>query len=300
LNLRKGIAVAGTPAIEHAVIIAGGRGTRMLPATRALPKEFLTVADRPLIQHAVEEAVACGARRIVIVASPRSLPMMREHFAPLTEAERQEPRLASIRAIQERAEVVFAVQERADGTGPATLLAEPLVEGARFLLILPDILYTPASPGPELAATAARLGGGSVIAVRRVTPEAYDRYGLVEGEAVEDGTVRLRAVDEKPGTRYTAPSALGITGRYLLEPGIFGALRATPPGVGGEVHITDAIALLAAREPVFARTCEGDHYDAGNPVGFMAGSLARALEDPALRGALRDAVTPIIDAAREG
>ncbi len=290
--------MAEAPAIEHAVIIAGGRGTRMLPATRALPKEFLAVADRPLIQHAVEEAVACGARRVVIVASPRSLPMMREHFAPLTEAERGDPRLASLRAIQQRAEVVFTVQERADGTGPATLLAEPLVEGARFLLILPDVLFTQAPPGLELASTAARLGG-SVIAVRQVGPEAYDRYGLVEGEAVEDGSVRLRAVHEKPGARYTAPSALGITGRYLLEPSIFDALRATSPGVGGEVHITDGIALLAEREPVFARVCEGDHFDAGHPAGYLAGSLARALADPSLRHGVLDAAGPVLDAARE-
>lgn len=270
---------AGSPAIEHAVIIAGGRGTRMLPATRALPKELVTVGDRPLIQHAVEEAVACGAREVVIVASPRSLPLLREHFAPLTEADRDEPRLASLRAIEDCATVRFAVQERPDGTGPATLLAEPFVGRHRFLLILPDVVFM-SPPGHELAAASARLGG-SVIAVRAVTPEAYDRYGLVEGETVEDGTVRLRAVHEKPGAAYTAPSALGITGRYLLEPSIFDALRSTPPGVGGEVHITDAIALLARSEPVFARVCEGEHYDAGHPAGALAASLAKALAGPA-------------------
>lgn len=288
----------GPDALEDAVIIAAGRGTRMRPSTRVVPKEFLPNFDRPLIHATIEEAIACGAKRIAVVTSDRSRPLLERYFAELDEEERGDPKMASLRALLDRVEVRWVEQPEARGTGNATLHARELVGERPFLLMLPDVVFPGEPPGKALAAAQARLGG-SVISVSPVSREAFGRYGIVEGEPVEPGVIRLRAIAEKPGPEYPADSGSGINGRYLLQPGIFDAIEEIQRAgqtVKGEINLTDAMVLLAESEPFFTLDYAGPQIDSGHPVGYLMASVASALErtDVAdqvraeLRGLLRE------------
>jgi len=284
---------AGFVPIEDAVIIAAGRGTRMRPATRAVPKEFLPNFDRPLIHSAIEEAITCGARRIVVVTSDRSEPFLERYFAPLDDEEARDPRLASLAAILDSVEVRWVRQPEARGTGNATMHAREAGIDRPFLLMLPDMVFPGEPPGLGLGRAIGRFGG-SAISVTTVGPEYYGAWGIVSGEPVEVGLLRMREILEKPGSAYTAPSGAGINGRYVLTPGIFDAIeeaRSLGLSVQGEENLTDAMVLLAQREPFHAVTYDGAFYDSGHPAGYLEAAVASALvhaaDAPALRAALR-------------
>ena len=285
---------------EDAVIIAAGRGTRMRPSTRVVPKEFLPNFDRPLIHSAIEEAVACGATRITVVTSDRSEPFLETYFAPLDEGERGDARLADLAAILDRCEITWVRQPEAKGTGNATLYARDAGVDRPFLLMLPDMVFTGTPPGQSLAAAVTRFGG-SAISVTTVGPEYYDSWGIVTGEALdpaEDGLIRMRDILEKPGSAYTAPSGAGINGRYVLTPGIYECIEQIQregKTVKGEVNLTDAMVILAQQEPFHAVTYDEPFYDSGHPVGYLQASVASALADPAQRDAVRAALAPLLE-----
>jgi UTP--glucose-1-phosphate uridylyltransferase len=282
---------------EDAVIIAAGRGTRMRPTTRAVPKEFLPNFDRPLIQSAIEEAITCGARRITIVTSDRSEPFLRTYFAPLDAEEAADPRLDSLRAILESVEVRWVRQPEPRGTGNATLYARDASVDRPFLLILPDMVFPGNSPGLGLR-DAVRRFGGSAISVTTVGPEYYDAWGIVTGDPLEPGLMRMRDILEKPGAAYTAPEGAGINGRYVLTPGIFDAIEEVQRAgktVRGEVNLTDAMVILAAREPFHAVTYHGAFFDSGHAEGYLAAAVATALADPDHRDGVRAALRPLLD-----
>ncbi|MEK9659366.1 MAG: UTP--glucose-1-phosphate uridylyltransferase [Chloroflexota bacterium] len=273
----------GTKQVGTAVITAAGFGTRFLPISKAVPKEMLPLVDKPVIQYAVEQAVEAGITRVVLVTS-RGKGMMEDYFGPHPELERtleerQSPKLAELQRIASLAEVVSVRQQYPQGLGHAVLTAKPAVGDEPFVVLLPDeILLGSPSPTRQLLDASARLGG-SVIGVGRVAREDVSRYGIASGEPVDERTLRLGRVVEKPPVAE-APSDLAIFGPYVFNPAIFDALEHIEPGAGGELQLTDAIALLAQSEPVFAHRFEGHRHDAGTPFGLLTTAVELALERP--------------------
>lgn len=287
--------------VRRAVILAAGLGTRLLPATKAVPKEMLPLVDRPVIQYAAEEAVAAGIAEIVVVTAPDRR-AVREHFGGGTRLERHARRasdgdlLRRVTAIEDAAAFRFVEQDEPLGTADAVLRAEALVGGEPFALLFPDdVILGAESCTARLARAREARGGGSAVAVRRVPRAELPRYGVADPEPGETGAVaRLRGVVEKPAPE-DAPSDLGVVGRYVLEPSIFGHLRALEPGAGGELQFTDALARqIVAGEPVFACRFEGRRHDAGQPAGLVAAAVDAALSRADTREAALAAIRPLM------
>ena len=276
--------------VRDAVIIAAGRGTRMRPSTRVVPKEFLPNFDRPLLHGAIDEAIACGAERITIVTSDRSRPFLERYFAELAADEVDDPRMAGLRSVLEAVTVTWVEQPVAAGTGNATLYARESVAGRPFLLMLPDVVFPEEPAGIGLIEASARLGG-SVISTTVVGREWYDGWGIVEGDEEGPGLLRLRTILEKPGQGYGPDSAPGINGRYVLTAGIFDAIEEVQRrGVTnrGEVNLTDAMVLLAEREPFFALEYGGRVFDSGFAIGALVAAVATALAREDLGAEVRE------------
>ena len=286
--------------VRRAVILAAGLGTRLLPATKAVPKEMLPLVDRPVIQYAAEEAVAAGVTEIIIVTAPDRR-AVREHFGGGTRLERHARRagdddlLRRVTAIEDAAAFRFVEQDEPLGTADAVLRAEERVGGEPFALLFPDdVILGAESCTAQLARAREARGGGSAVAVRRVPRAELSRYGVVDPEPGETGAVaRLRGVVEKPAPEE-APSDLGVVGRYVLEPSIFGRLRALEAGAGGELQFTDALARqIAAGEAVFACRFEGRRHDTGQPAGLVAAAVDAALSRADTREATLAAIRPL-------
>lgn len=279
--------MAPMAAIKKAVILAAGMGTRMLPATKAVPKEMLPVVDKPLIQYAVEEAVASGIEEIVFVLA-EGKEAITEHFGHLSRVEAfvrekgDRDLLAQVRAPSNLARYEYVLQDRPAGIAHAVACARELVEGEPFALIFPDDLILSSRPCTAQLADAYSACGGSVIAVEQVAPEDIPSYGIVD--PVGPGNpARLKGLVEKPPAAE-APSNLGVVGRYILGPSIFEHIERTPPGKNGEYQLTDALASqVAAGEPVCAYSYEGHRFDTGRPLGLLIAGLEVALGRPGLR-----------------
>ena len=287
--------------VRRAVILAAGLGTRLLPATKAVPKEMLPLVDRPVIQYAAEEAVAAGVTEIIIVTAPDRR-AVREHFGGGTRLERHARRagdddlLRRVTAIEDAAAFRFVEQDEPLGTADAVLRAEERVGGEPFALLFPDdVILGAESCTAQLARAREARGGGSAVAVRRVPRAELPRYGVADPEPGETGAVaRLRGVVEKPAPEE-APSDLGVVGRYVLEPSIFGRLRALEAGAGGELQFTDALARqIAAGEAVFACRFEGRRHDTGRPAGLVAAAVDAALSRADTREATLAAIRPLL------
>ena len=275
--------------VRAAVFPVAGRGTRFLPATKAIPKEMLPIVDKPLIQYAVEEAIDAGATKLVFVtgASKRAI---EDHFDVDAELEDalsesgKEELLASIRDIvPDGVSCIFIRQGRPLGLGHAVLCARPAVGDEPFFVHLPDDLIGGVRPCLTQMAEQHAAHGGSVIAVEEVPREKTSSYGIV---AVDDAR-RINHMVEKPAPE-DAPSNLAVVGRYLLAPEIWGKLETTGRGAGGEIQLTDAIADLLDESPVYAYSFEGTRYDCGNKLGYLKATVAYGLEDPDTGSAFRD------------
>lgn len=275
---------------RKAVIPAAGLGTRVLPATKAVPKEMLPLADRPTIQYIVDEAVASGISDITIVTS-RSKRAIEDHFdqqpelRAALERKGDMEKLAMLQRIETMAHICFVRQQEPKGLGHAVLMAKSTIGDEPFGVMLGDDVFV--NPGDpvlgQLIRVQARLGG-TVLAVMRVSREKIPSYGIVALDPAGDvdaRTHRVRELVEKPPIAE-APSDLAIMGRYVLSPNIFAALEVTPLGAGGEIQLTDAIRLLSRHEPVYAYEFEGTRYDTGDPVGLLTTSLAFSLARPDL------------------
>lgn len=282
--------------IRKAVIPAAGLGTRVLPASKAIPKEMLPLADRPTIQYIVEEAVDSGIEQITLVTS-RYKRAIEDHFDSLPELEEilqskgRHEQVEQLRRIERLAHFNFVRQQRPLGLGHAVLMARESIGNEPFGVLLgDDLVVSEARPClRQLIDVYERKGGGCVLAVMRVPRDQIARYGVVRlaGEPEEPGLHRVLDLVEKPAAEE-APSDLAVIGRYVLPPAIFKALDETPPGVGGEIQLTDAIRLLGRSEPIWAYEFEGIRYDTGDPVGLLTTSLAFALDRPDLRPDLLD------------
>ena len=283
--------------IHTAVFPVAGRGTRFLPATKASPKEMLPIVDKPLIQYAVEEAIAAGAKKLVFITGSTKQ-AIEDHFTPDPELEEalagpgKEDLLDSIRNIlPPDVSCTYVDQGEPLGLGHAVLCARPAVGDEPFFVHLCDDLI--AGEPPCLCQMAGEYGrhGGSVIAVESVPPEDTSRYGIV---AVNGESQRVTRIVEKPAPQ-DAPSNLAVVGRYLLSPVIFDKLENTGRGAGGEIQLTDAIADMLEESPVYAYPFSGERYDCGNKLGYLKATVAYGLAHREIGGPLREHLRDLMD-----
>jgi UTP--glucose-1-phosphate uridylyltransferase len=273
--------------VRKAVFPAAGWGTRFLPATKAQPKEMLPLVDRPVIQYAVEEAVAAGIEQVIIVTSSQKR-AIEDHFdlnyelEHLLEERGEIDMLRQIRHISDLAQIAYVRQKEQLGLGHAVLMAKELVGHEPFAVILSDDVVVGQRPCIGQLIHAYHQTHGSVVAVAEVPPEETGRYGVIGGSREEGHGGRLWKVDrvvEKPAPGE-APSNLAIIGRYVLTPKIFDKLEQTHRGAGGEIQLTDAIEALMEEQPVYGYAFEGTRYDAGTPMGWLKASVELALARP--------------------
>src|SRR6266540_938436 len=265
--------------IRKAVIPAAGLGTRFLPATKAVAKELLPIVDTPTIQYIVAEAVAAGVRDVIIV-NAKGKETIVDHFDVAKELE------AHLAKAGKLARVVSGRQQEPLGLGHAVLCAKDLVGDEPFVVMLGDDIIDAAVPGAKQLADCWDRHGLGTIALMKVLPEETALYGIAAGSAVEPRTIRIEQLVEKP--KQDPPSNLAVIGRYVLPPAIFDVLEQVKPGVGGEIQLTDALAVLARDHGLLGYRFEGDRYDAGDRLGYLKANVAFALKRPELAPQLRE------------
>lgn len=265
--------------VRKAVFPVAGLGTRFLPATKASPKEMLPIVDKPLIQYAVEEAVAAGITDLIFITG-RNKRAIEDHFdaAPELESEllakNKHELLAAVRNIlPAHVNCIYIRQPAPLGLGHAVLCAAPVVGDEPFAVLLADDLLDADVAVTRQLIQAAHAQGGSVLGVQEVPHEDTNKYGIVDSTPVDVRTEQVSGIIEKPAPE-NAPSNLAVVGRYVLEPEIFDCLRHTQQGVGGEIQLTDGIAALLQERKVFAHRYEGVRYDCGNKAGFFEATVA--------------------------
>jgi UTP--glucose-1-phosphate uridylyltransferase len=273
--------------IRTAVFPVAGRGTRFLPATKASPKEMLPVVDKPLIQYAVEEALAAGARRLVFItgASKRAI---EDHFDSDSELEAMLDRQGKSDLVKQLRSVlpsyascIYIRQPAPLGLGHAVLCAQPAVGAEPFFVHLADDLIRSEVGCLAQMAEVYEAKRASVLAVEVVPRRDTDKYGIVAVEADKSATSRVRSIVEKPKPAV-APSNLAVVGRYVLTPAIFEHLERIGSGAGGEIQLTDGIAALMREEAVYAYRFSGKRYDCGNKLGYLQATVEYALGHPDL------------------
>ncbi|MCU1353306.1 MAG: UDP-glucose pyrophosphorylase [Acidimicrobiales bacterium] len=268
--------------VTKAVITAAGLGTRFLPATKAQPKEMLPVVDKPAIQYVVEEAVEAGIDDILIITS-RSKRSIEDHFDRQFELEYyldaagKHEYLSAVVDIAQLADIHYVRQAEPLGLGHAISVARKHVGDNPFAVLLGDEFMAPGSGIlPGMIATYAQYGR-SVIALQEVPREEMKRWGCAKPERVADNLVRILDIVEKPDPA-DAPSNLAVMGRYIFTPEIFDKIDVVPPGVGGEIQLTDAIALLLADQTVYGYTFEHGRYDTGTVLAYLETTMELAME----------------------
>ncbi len=285
------------------MIPAAGWGTRFLPTTKAIPKEMLPLADKPLIQYIVEEAVASGIKQIIIVTSSEKS-AIEDHFDRNIELESvlqqkgETELLEEVRRITALADISFIRQQEQLGLGHAILITRELVGNEPFAVLLPDDLFDAEPPLTKQMLEVYRRHKGSVIALWRAAKEDTIRYGIVKLEQVEERVYRILDLVEKPAPDE-APSDLAILGRYILTPEIFEALKVTPPGKGGEIQLTDGLALLLKQQAIYGYELEGTYYDAGKPLGLLKASVALGLRHPEMGTDFREYLKKLFEKSRD-
>ena len=264
--------------IRKAVFPVAGMGTRFLPATKAMPKEMLPVFDKPLIQYAVEEAIAAGVTDLIFITG-RNKRAIEDHFdsAPELEADlasKNKIELLNVvqNVIPSYVNCIYTRQPAPLGLGHAVLCAAPIVGNEPFVVILADDLIDADTPVTRQLVEAAHQQNGSVLGINNVERSQTNKYGIISGSRVNDKTTRVEGIVEKPKPEE-APTTLAVVGRYVLEPEIFEHLRQTQAGVGGEIQLTDGIASLLKSRGVYGCEYEGTRYDCGSKEGFYRATL---------------------------
>ncbi len=268
--------------VRKAVIPVAGWGTRFLPATKAMPKEMLPIVDTPTIQYIVEEAVASGIEQVCLVTA-HTKKAIEDHFdrslelEALLDAGGKTEFADQIRAIADMAEIVAVRQKEAKGLGHAVLCAESFAAGEPIAVLLgDDVVYNEGTPCLKQLIDVYNETGGSVLGVQTVPHENICKYGCVDGEKIGDRLYTVNDMIEKPAPE-DAPTDVGVLGRYVITPGIFEKLKATKPGAGGEIQLTDALKALAKEEKMYAYDFEGRRYDVGDRLGFLEATVEYAL-----------------------
>ena len=274
--------------VKKAVFPVGGMGTRFLPATKAVPKEMLTVVDRPVVQHVVDEARAAGIEHIVFVTG-RNKAVIEDHFDRQFELERtleergKTKELAQLdRDTPKPGTTSFTRQQLPLGLGHAVWCARDLIGDEPFAVLLGDDIMDAEVPVLKQLMDVYEDCEGSVLGVQEVPKDRVSSYGVVKPVAVKERLWRADDLVEKPPIEE-APSRLAVLGRYIISPEIFGILEKTEPGRGGEIQLTDALKKLSEREPVYAYEFEGRRYDVGDKQGYLEATVDFALKRPDLR-----------------
>ena len=289
-----------TTRVRKAVFPVAGLGTRFLPATKAMPKEMLTVVDRPLIQHVVDEAREAGIEHLIFVTG-RNKSAIEDHFDKQPELEdtlRARGKTAELKVLSEALPdagcASFVRQQAPLGLGHAVWCARDIIGDEPFAVVLPDVLVQ--SPGKGCLAQMLDVydkNGGNVLAVEPVPDDQVKHYGVVAVGEPEGNVFPVTGMVEKPAPG-TEPSNLTILGRYILGPEIFGLLAEQEKGAGGEIQLTDSMLALLKSEPFYAVEYEGRAFDCGSKTGFLAANVAFALERPDLRDAVAAEIKKLI------
>lgn len=286
--------------VRKAVIPAAGYGTRFLPISKAVPKEMLPLVDKPVIQYVVEEAVASGITDIVMIIS-RSKRAIEEHFHPAFDLEAEltakgrGEELEALRTLQSMARIHFVWQPKMGGLGDAILYASDHVGDEPFAVLLGDTVVASATDKPvtRQLADVVEQHGGSAVALQQVPPEKVSRYGILGGEEIEPGLIRATTFVEKPKPEE-APSNLAVSARYVLSPGIFEHLLKTPPGKGGELQLTDAMASLMTEETLHGLRYDGARHDIGNKLDFIKANIHFGLQRGDIAPALKEYLKTLV------
>lgn len=286
--------------IRKAVFPVAGLGTRFLPATKSMPKEMLPVVDKPLIQYAVEEALAAGIEQLIFVTG-RGKGALEDHFDRTCElehtlaAKQKTDLLACIRdVVPESGTIVYTRQNEPLGLGHAIWCARDIVGDEPFAVLLADDLIQANTPVLAQMIQQFQELQSSLLAVVEVDPEETDKYGIVDAEAKGDGVVQVRGMIEKPKPAE-APSNLAIIGRYLLMPEVFRHLGRKKTGAGGEIQLTDAMAMLLKEQPFYGYLFEGVRFDCGTKTGFQMANIAFSFDRPEMKAQLLPFLKSIID-----
>lgn len=280
--------------VKKAILPVAGLGTRFLPASKSIPKEMITVVDRPVIDYVVQEAIHAGIEQIILVthSSKRAIEDYFDSHYELEDTLQKKNKLDLLRTIQtiipSHIEVVAVRQPQPLGLGHAVLCARSIIGNEPFAVLLPDVLVKSNSPQSDLQQMIAQYdqSSHSQVMVEQVDAELVSQYGIVDinGQSLPAGqSVPLKGIVEKPA-QDQAPSRLAVVGRYVLPARILSLLAQTPPGAGGEIQLTDAIAALMHEEFVDAYRMAGKTYDCGSKLGYLEAILSYGLDHPELGG----------------
>lgn len=287
--------------VRCAVIPAAGLGTRMLPATKAIPKEMLPIVDKPVIQYVVEEAVASGIEHIVIITS-QAKRAIEDHFDYFFEMDQRlraagkSAEAEKLRSIADMASFTFVRQSEPLGNGHAVLCAREVVGNQPFAVLWGDDIVLGDPPCTRQLIDVYDRYQASVCAVMEVPEADVSKYGIIDGQLLDDGAYRVDHLVEKP-RQESAPSRLAAVKGYVLAPEVFDVLAHTNPGQGGEIWLADALNVLAERHRLYACPFTGQRYDAGNQFEIMRASIDVALAREELGEALREHMKKAIGAS---
>ncbi|MCI5141696.1 MAG: UTP--glucose-1-phosphate uridylyltransferase [Candidatus Electrothrix sp. ATG1] len=286
--------------VRKAVIPVAGLGTRFLPATKAIPKEMLTIVDRPTIQYIVEEVVASGIEEVILITSAGKS-AIENHFDynyeldTILKEKNKHALREELNTTSSLIDIVSVRQKEPLGLGHAIWMARKVVGDEPFLVLLGDDLVRSQTPCCRQMIDLYEKVNESIVAIQRVPMDQTCQYGIVEGKKTDfERTYKVERMVEKPAPG-TTESDKAIIGRYLLMPEIFVALGRTTPGHGGEIQLTDALQALSNQRGMYAYEFEGKRYDAGDKLGYLKAIIDIAMDHPALGEPLRDHITSICD-----
>ncbi|MBS0236522.1 MAG: UTP--glucose-1-phosphate uridylyltransferase GalU [Proteobacteria bacterium] len=287
--------------IRKAVLPVGGLGTRFLPATKSMPKEMLPIANKPLIQHAFEEAKEAGIEQFIFITG-RNKNAITNHFDhvfeleyALNEKDRAQALAATRDWLPDAGNIIFIRQQQPMGLGHAVWCARNLIHDEPFAVLLADELFATDKPGGLLKQMVAlyEQNGGNIIAVSDINIKDSNKYGIISAEGDNGTVMRITDMVEKPAPDK-APSNISIVGRYILDSGIFKHLEGRKLGSGGEVQLTDAMREhLLSGQPFYGLRLHGDRYDCGNQLGFLQANIEMAARDPELGPAVLQMIRKI-------
>ncbi|MDF2946799.1 MAG: UTP-glucose-phosphate uridylyltransferase [Bacillales bacterium] len=273
--------------LRKAIIPAAGLGTRFLPATKAQPKEMLPIVDKPTLQYIIEEAVKSGIEEILIITG-RNKKSIEDHFDKSVELELElESKgkyelLEEVRKISDMVNIHYIRQKEPKGLGHAIYCAKSFIGNEPFAVMLGDDIVENDKPCLEQMIEMYDQYKTSILGVQEIPKEDVNKYGIVNGNFIEDRIYKVKDLVEKP-SKEEAPSNLAILGRYIISPSIFEILEHTQPGKGGEIQLTDALMELAQKEAMYAYNFEGRRYDVGDKQGFLEATVEYALRNEDLR-----------------
>lgn len=267
--------------IKKAVIPAAGFGVRFLPATKAVPKEMIPIVDKPAIQYIVEETVASGIKDILVITG-QSKRAIEDHFdrAPaLEESLKAKGKNELLKVVQELSDLAYvhSVRQKEQlGLGHAVACARHYIGKEPFAVLLGDDVVVGQVPALRQLTDLFHETGATILGVQEVPAGDVSKYGILDAEPIRPGVFRVRGLVEKPSPDQ-APSRLAVMGRYCITPAIFPILEKTPPGAGGEIQLTDALATLLREEPIYGLVFEGRRYDIGDRLGYLRATVEFAL-----------------------